>query len=139
MGNTSSSMADLDPAFLPAAQQFLDQCNASIAPSTVRQTVTWRSAADQNAAKAEGLSKAGAGQSPHNCTAPDGTPAARALDFAVFGPDGTYITDGTDSRYSACGAIAEGLGLTWGGVWNLAEDGSGPDYDHVEMSEWGAA
>jgi hypothetical protein len=129
-------MADLDLAFRPVAQQFLEQCNAAIAPSSVRPIVTWRDAVDQNAAEECGLSKARAGQSPHNCTLSDGTPAARALDFGVFAPDGTYITRGEDARYDQCGQIAMSLGLVWGGNWSLETDGCEPDFDHVEVANW---
>src|SRR5277367_5582379 len=130
------NLSDLAPTFLPIAQQFLDQCNAALAPSSVRAIVTWRDAADQNAAEACGLSKAGAGQSPHNCTLADGTPAARALDFGVFGSDGTYITRGEDVRYEQAGQIAVSLGMVWGGNWTVETDGCGPDFDHVEQANW---
>lgn len=112
------------------AQQFLDQANAAIAPSTVAITVNWRSSAEQAVAKANGLSNAGPDESPHNCCMADGTPAAKAFDWAVFNPDGSYVTDGKDPRYSACGAIVQGLGLTWGGSWIH------PDFDHAEMIDW---
>jgi hypothetical protein len=107
-----------------------------------RQIVTFRSAADQDAAKAAGLSNAASGQSPHNCTAGDGAPAARAFDFAVFGPDGSYITRGQDARYEQCGKIAVAIGeaqdlpITWGGSWTPETDGCQPDYDHVQMRDW---
>jgi hypothetical protein len=51
-----------------------------------------------------------------------------ALDFAVFSPDDTYVTDGTDARYSWVGAHFETAGLVWGGRWTH------PDFDHVELS-----
>lgn len=133
------SLSDLDPAFQPVAQQFLDACNAAIAPSSVRPIVTWRDAADQNAAEECGLSKAGAGESPHNCVDANGNPAARALDFGVFAPDGTYVTRGEDDRYAQCGTIAVGLGLVYGGNWTPETDGCDPDADHVEIAAWRSA
>ena len=87
-------------------------------------TVTWRDAADQNKAHAEGLSNAGAGESPHNCTDEEGNPASCAWDFAIYNDDGSYVTNGEDPRYARAGAIAEGLGLIWGGRWHK------PDWDH---------
>jgi hypothetical protein len=136
---TDRNLSDLDPAFQSVAQQFIDQCNTAIAPSSMRPIVTWRDAADQNEAEACGLSKAGAGQSPHNCVDANGNPASRALDFGVFAPNGSYVTNGTDSRYAQCGAIAVGLGLVYGGDWTVATDGCGPDADHIEVKDWRTA
>jgi hypothetical protein len=144
-GLTSSAMNDLDPAFQPVVQAIADSCNTQLAPSSMRVTVTWRSGADQEAAQAAGLSKAGPGQSPHNCVLADGTPTARAFDFAVFAPDGTYITRGADARYAQCGTIAKAVGqaqgvpVIWGGDWTPETDGCGPDYDHVEVADWKTA
>jgi hypothetical protein len=133
------ALTDLDPLFRPIAQQILDESNAQIAPSTVRPIVTWRDAADQEAAKCEGESKAGPGESPHNCVDANGNPAARAFDFGVFAPDGTYITNGTDSRYAQVGQIAVAFQQVWGGDWTMATDDCGPDYDHIEMADWKTA
>jgi hypothetical protein len=57
-----SNLSDLDPAFQPIAVQIMDDCNAAIAPSKARIIITWRSAQDQQAAKAPGASQAGPGQ-----------------------------------------------------------------------------
>lgn len=127
---SSNSLDDLDAEFQPVARLFLDRCNAALTPSVVRPLVTFRSSVDQDAAKAAGLSKAGAGASPHNCCLPDGSPASRALDFGIIDPGGVYIKDGTDLRYTRCGLIAEGLGAVWGGRWQH------PDYDHIQMTAW---
>ena len=103
-------------------------------PLKYRVTVTYRDAADQNAAKAEGLSNACSGQSPHNCTDDQGNPASCAWDFAIFNADGSYVSDGTDSRYEHAGRLAESLGgLTWGGRWKY------PDFDHIELTGWNAS
>lgn len=132
-----SSLTDLDIRLQPIAQHWLDQCAA--AKLKVRIIVTWRSATDQNDAKMKGLSKASAGNSPHNCIDANGHPASRAFDFASYEPDGTYITDGTDPVYAYAGAIAMNLGLTWGGNWTIDRDGCGPDFDHCEMTLWRTA
>lgn len=92
--------------------------------------VTWRSPADQDKAKAAGLSKACAGQSPHNCCDADGNPASRAFDFGIFEDNGAYVTDGNDSRYAQAGNIGIKLGLNWGGNWHT------PDFDHLEMPDY---
>lgn len=124
---------DLDPKLRPLAQMFLDKANTLVAPATVKITQTWRDAAEQNECAAEGLSQAVAGQSPHNCTLADGTPAARAFDWSIFDPEGDYIADGTDVRYSICGAVVELLGLIWGKRFKK------PDYDHAELPDWRSA
>lgn len=124
-----ANFLDLALELQPLAQKFLSLVNTAIVPSTCRITVTWRSADAQGAAFDKGLSNAKAGQSPHNCTL-DGEPNAKAFDFAIFNPDGSYVTDGEDKRYSIAGHIAEGLGLIWGATF------SKPDYDHVELSNW---
>jgi len=123
-------IADLVADLQLKANQFLQLANAQLAPSTVAVTVTWRSGPEQAVAKAHGLSNASPGESPHNCTMADGTPAARAFDWGVFNPDGSYVTDGNDPRYQECGFIIKGLGLSWGGDW------AHPDYDHAELVDW---
>jgi peptidoglycan LD-endopeptidase CwlK len=122
---TDRNLADLDPQLQPAARETIDHANAALAPSSVEITTTWRNSAAQQAAKVAGLSNAGAGASPHNCCLADGTPAARAFDFSVFNPDGSYVEDGSDPRYRTVGEIGKSLGLAWGGDWTL-------DHDHCE-------
>jgi peptidoglycan L-alanyl-D-glutamate endopeptidase CwlK len=126
----------LDSRLLPLYQQWLALCiEAGLA---VRATITWRSGDDQNAAKANGLSKAGAGASPHNCCTPDGLPASRAFDFGVFNADASLERSGTDPRYRQAGQIGKSLGLEWGGDWTLEEDGCRPDWDHLQLANWKA-
>ncbi len=136
-------MSDRDPAHLHPAlktiyMQWLPKCYG--AGIMVKPIVTWRDAADQDKAEAEGKSRASFGQSPHNHTLPDGTPAALAFDFGVFECDDEgdekYITDGTDPRYRQAGEIGVALGLVYGGYWTYEEDGCGPDWDHLEMANW---
>lgn len=117
----------------------MTRCNAALAPSTMHLTVTYRCPSDQDAAKASGLSNAGAGRSPHNLYNAVGDPAARAADYAIIGPDGAYIKDGLDPRYAQCGWIAVDLGMGWGGNWTLAVDGCEPDFDHIQMRDWRTA
>lgn len=137
------SALDLDPSLQPTAQAFLDRVNAAIAPSKCILIVTWRDAADQNAAKCEGLSKAGAGQSPHDCVDANGNPASRAFDFGILDAQGNYVSDGMDVRYQTAGSIALSFKdeagnqiLEWGGSWRLATDGCNPDFDHIELANW---
>ena len=121
-----SNLADLCPEIRYLAQSFVARCNAS--GLTCKITITWRDPEDQNAAKATGLSNACSGQSPHNSVNAAGQPASQAFDFALFNPD--YITNGADPAYAKAGAIAESLGLTWGGRWHH------PDFDHCELVNW---
>src|ERR1700733_3525118 len=109
--------------------EWLERCSA--AGLDVKAIATWRSALDQDAAKAEGLSNAAAGQSPHNCTDANGNPASKAFDFACFDLTGKYITDGADHRYQQAAEIGKALGLAWGGDWE-----SFKDFDHMEMKGW---
>ncbi len=127
---TDSNIHDLCPELLTKYRQWLIECHA--VPLAVKAIVTWRSGVDQDAAQAAGLSKACAGQSPHNCIDTAGLPSSRAFDFAVFDEDGNYIKDGTDWRYTKAGEIAKSLGLVWGGDFVHAK----PDYDHIEIFNW---
>lgn len=130
----SADLTQLDPSFLPEVQEFTERCtNAGL---HVNITVTWRGAAAQDLAKANGLSKAGAGQSPHNCIDAEGNPAARAIDFAVLDDKGNYIKNGTDPRYRQAGEIAESLGLFWAGRWTEILNRCEPDWDHIQMRDW---
>lgn len=124
---TDRLVADLCIELQALYREWLAQCHA--AGLAVKAIETWRSPIDQEAAKAAGLSNASSGNSPHNCCNPDGEPASKAFDFAVF-DNAVYIKDGTDPRYARAGEIAEGLGLTWGGRWHH------PDFDHIELKHW---
>ena len=123
----TANLAYLDPRLYPLAETWLEKCSFYF---KTRITVTYRGPIDQSECKAEGLSNAAAGESPHNCVDDKGEPSSRAWDFAIFNDDGSYVTDGTDPRYTLAGHIAEDMGLAWGGRWNH------PDYDHIEMKDW---
>lgn len=124
-----SDINHLCPELLILYREWLMQCHSS--GLAVRVTVTWRGDVEQNAAFARGLSKAKAGQSPHNCLTPDGQPAARAFDFACFDEHAKYITDGSDPHYRKAGEIGEKLGLVWGGHFKSIFDPS-----HLELKSW---
>lgn len=51
-----------------------------------------------------------------------------ALDFAIFGEQGVYITDGNHPAYLACGQIAEAFGCVWGGRWTGFKDSGHIEY-----------
>jgi peptidoglycan L-alanyl-D-glutamate endopeptidase CwlK len=124
-----ASLDDLDDELYPLCLKWQAAC-AGIGLH-VKVIVTWRSPEEQNAAKANGLSKAGAGDSPHNCTDDEGVPASCAFDFAVFDDTGKYIKNGKDPRYAQAGAIAKSLGLVWGGDFHNFQD-----FDHIELKNW---
>jgi peptidoglycan LD-endopeptidase CwlK len=125
----TADLTQLHPDLLPIAQQWLDNCHAANLKVSI--TVTWRSDVAQEQAKADGLSKAGAGQSPHNVCDASGNPASCAFDFACFDDDAHYITDGTDARYTQAGSIGKDLGLVWGGDFSSIFDP-----DHLELQNW---
>lgn len=126
---TDSNINDLCPELLVLYREWLIRCHA--AGLAVRAIVTWRSDIEQNTAKAKGLSKACAGESPHNCCSADGLPYSKAFDFAVFDENAHYVTDGTDERYRQAGEIGKELGLIWGGDWPHFKD-----WDHLELPNW---
>lgn len=128
---TDRSLDDLCPQLQTLYAQWLANCTA--AGLNVRAIVTWRDAADQNEAKAEGLSNAAAGDSPHNCVDANGNPSSKAFDFAVFTAAEEYITDGTDHRYAEAAEIGKQLGLVWGGDFSSIFDP-----DHLELPNWNA-
>lgn len=125
---TDNNISDLCPELQEIYRQWLDKCHD--AGLAVKAIVTWRSSFEQDAAKANGLSNASAGDSPHNCCNPDGSANSKAFDFGVFNPDASYVKDGTDGRYKQAGEIGKDLGLVWGGDWHK------PDYDHLELANW---
>lgn len=127
-------LKDLCPELQVLAPIFITKC--ATAGITVKAIVTYRSPAEQNKVKSQGLSNAPAGQSPHNHLDPDGKPCSLAFDFAIF-DHGGYVMDGTDRRYAQAGAIAKGLGLEWGGDFISPHTGKPkPDWDHVQISNW---
>lgn len=126
---TDANLNDLCPELQTIAVKCLnDYVSAFPDRRAAKIIVTWRSAADQQAAYDAGLSNCKPGEGKHNCTV-DGKPASRAFDFAVFDEDGNYITDGTDDYYADFGVIAVKNGLVWGGNWT-----GWKDYDHCELA-----
>jgi RHS repeat-associated protein len=66
------------------------------------------------------VTNARGGQSAHNFGV--------AIDVGFFDSTGTYITNGNAPEYKLFGAIADTLGLEWGGKWT-----SFPDPSHVQI------
>lgn len=130
---TDRDLAHLCPALQAIAPEFLRRCRGL--GIDVRIMITYRDEATQNACHKLGLSNATFGSSPHNCEDAAGNPYSKAFDFAVY-RDGDYVKNGADALYTQAGAIAEALGLAWGGRWTLKKDGCKPDYDHVQLTDW---
>ena len=132
----SRNIADLDPRLQTLAQDFLDRCK--LAGVDVIITQTYRSAAEQDALYAQGrttpgpiVTKAKSGQSAHECTMPDGTPGARAFDFAIECGENTLDWDEHDDEWMTVLAIGNAMGLVSGGSWG--------DWDHFELPNWRTA
>lgn len=133
---TDRLIADLDPALQSLAQQFIDQCKAAGIDAFLDQT--YRNEIDQNNDYAQGRTTPGAiitnaqyGQSPHNCTLPDGTAAARAFDFAIQNAQGVCDWDPSDSEWQAAIKIGEALGLVSGSTFHSPKDSP-----HLELPNW---
>lgn len=129
-------IADLCSALQPLCQRFLDNCKASGIDAFI--TETYRSIADQNTDYAQGrtspghiITNAKGGQSPHNCTNGDGTPGARAFDFAIQDATGVLDWDAQDPAWQAAIKIGEALGLVSGARWCTIKDNP-----HMEMPNW---
>lgn len=130
------ALADLHPDLQPLAQKFLDNCKEAGIDAFI--TETYRSQADQDADYACGRTKAGKiitnalyGQSPHNCTLSDGTPAAKAFDFVIQDATGVLDWDASDSEWRAAIAIGEALGLVSGSTFHSPKDSP-----HLELADW---
>jgi hypothetical protein len=128
-----TNLSDLDLALASKYPVWLSETAAAFAQQGlagfVRIIQGWRSPSYQDHLQATGVSPLGSCESLH-CVTIDGKPAARAFDFGVFEADGSYVTDGTDPRYAAAGAVAEQLGLLWGGDFVHP----GPDPDHIQLA-----
>lgn len=132
----SRAIADLDPALQPLANQFIVQCLAEGINAFITQT--YRSKGEQNADYAQGRSAPGhiitnakGGESPHNCTLPDGTPAARAFDFGIKTAEGSLDWNASDAQWLRAIDIGEGLGLVSGSTWHSLKDSP-----HMELPNW---
>jgi peptidoglycan LD-endopeptidase CwlK len=135
---TDRSLTDLDPSLQPLAQQFIDACKA--VNIRVGLSNTYRSSAEQDADYAQGRSVPGkiitnaqGGESPHNCTLADGTPAAKAFDFYILDTDDNQCDwNPEDAQWRQAIAIGQNLGLVSGSTFNIK------DNDHFELTNWKA-
>jgi peptidoglycan L-alanyl-D-glutamate endopeptidase CwlK len=75
------------------------------------------------------VTKARGGQSKHNITLNDGTPASKAFDWVIMNPDGTCNWNPSTPQWQAAVAIGKSLGLIWGGDFPAHQY----DADHWEI------
>lgn len=123
----------LHPDLKPLCLMWLAKCKEQQINAEI--IFTWRSVAEQDALYAQGrtapgkiVTNARGGQSAHNITLFDGTPASRAFDFVIVNDDGTANWNPDSPQWRAAVAIGKQLGLVWGGDWHSIKD-----YDHFEL------
>lgn len=132
----SRLISDLHPDLQPLCQQFLDNCAHT--GMKVGLCQTYRSSEEQDADYAKGrtapgriITNAKGGQSPHNCTLDDGTPAAKAFDFFIYNSDGSTLDwNAADDKWQKAISIGEALGLVSGSTFKFK------DTDHFELAGW---
>jgi len=126
----SREIKHLSPFMQGIAKEFLEECREADLDIVI--ICTYRSDHDQAMAFARRASNAKPGQSAHNVTSKDNTPASEAFDVGVI-RNGKYIGNGEDKDYKAAGLIGERLGLSWAGRWKgtLLETG------HFQNPNWG--
>lgn len=135
----SRQITDLCDELQPLACQFISIGNGDQlfknAGAELFLTCTYRSGAEQNALYAQGRTKKGqivtkarAGQSPHNCLDKAGNPAAKAFDFAIRLPTGKLDWDATSPLWRRAIAIGQALGLESGQGWG--------DRPHFQLPDW---
>lgn len=125
----------LHPKLIPLCLLFLSTCRA--ADIDIFLTCTYRSNEEQDADYAKGrttpgniVTNAKGGESMHNFTLPDGTPASKAFDFAIKNRDGSVDWNASDPAWHKAIAIGIDLGLTSGSQWKSLKDNP-----HFELKE----
>ena len=132
------NLDDLHPDLKPICQAWLDKCHAQ--QINARVIETWRSAQEQDRLFAIGrdasgnvigktITKARGGQSKHNVTLNDGTPASKAFDFVIISADGTCNWNPATPQWQAAVAIGKAMGLHWGGDFPANQY----DADHFQI------
>lgn len=115
----SRRIEDLHPTLQPLCREFLRRCEARGLHVFI--VCTYRSNEEQDALFAQGRTKPGnvvtrarGGQSAHNKTLRDGTPAATAFDIGVL-LNGKYDANGESNDWHIAGSVGMELGLSWYG------------------------
>jgi peptidoglycan L-alanyl-D-glutamate endopeptidase CwlK len=125
----SRNLTDLDSTLQPLAREFLAQCASANITAAI--DCTWRSGEEQNDDYAKGVTKAKAGESPHNCVDATGNPAARAFDIYITNPDGTLNWNTASLPWEQAVQIGLGLGLISGSNFKDIID-----FPHFELPNW---
>lgn len=132
----SRKIADLHPDMQPLCAQFIANCADDGIKIGI--SCTYRSNEEQDQYYASGrtipgriLTNAQAGESPHNCTLDDGTPAAKAFDFFIYNDDGSTLDwNAADDKWRAAILIGKSLGMVSGDSFKFR------DTDHFELKDW---
>ena len=118
----SRALTDLHPALQPLARQHIDLCAAQGVHILIY--CTWRSRDEQARLYVQGRTRPGKivtwarpGESLHNHTMPDGTPAALAYDCVPL-INGKPVWVSTHPVWATVGAVAKQIGLEWAGTWS---------------------
>lgn len=130
----SREIRDLSPRMQVLYNKFNDRCRRD--PELLKRgaavilTCTYRSNDEQQKAYNQGrtpesiargekiVTKAKPGESKHNCTAPNGAPAAEAFDVAIL-QNGKLLWDDTPhgvETWNMVGAHGQAVGLKWYGA-----------------------
>jgi len=130
----SRSLDDLHPSLRELAEHFIASCHQ--AGVTVLIYCTYRNYEEQDAEYAKGrtapgpkVTNAKAGESPHNATLEDGTPASLAFDCCPLDLHGKPNWDSTSEAWRVMALMGESIGLQWGGRFKNFD---GP---HFQMPE----
>jgi peptidoglycan L-alanyl-D-glutamate endopeptidase CwlK len=132
------NITDLHPDMQVLCQKFLVACKAVGINVGISQT--YRSSQEQDNDYQIGrvlpgkiITNAQGGESPHNCTLADGTPAAKAFDFYILDTDDNQCDwNPEDAQWRQAIAIGQNLGLVSGSTFNIK------DNDHFELTNWKA-
>lgn len=130
------NLDDLHPDMKILCQKWLDACEADGLKVGISQT--YRSAQEQNTDYNQGrttpgriITNAKGGESPHNCTLADGTPAAVGFDFFIYNSDGSTLDwNADDASWKKAISIGETLGMVSGSTFHIR------DMDHFEIVNW---
>lgn len=116
----SRKIEHLHPTLQPIAREFIRRCQERGLSTFI--VCTYRSNAEQDELYAQGrtisgtvVTNAKAGQSAHNKTLPDGTPASMAFDIGVL-YNGKYDVRGVSPEWNESGLVGMELGLEWYGA-----------------------
>ena len=120
---TCRSIGELTPNAQKACNLFIEECKRQGLPVLI--TETYRSQARQDYLYSQGRTRSG---KKVTWTKSSRHTSRRAWDICK-NVKGQEYSD--NNFFKKCGAVAEKLGITWGGVWNT------PDMPHFEVAaDW---